>query len=213
MTKPKLCKWEKEPCQEERINYPNKSILAPYCRYHLALSHIYKQREEVSKDKEELEKVRTESKKGTPRQRFYSSTAWKNFSQYILLLYSDENLEVRCSTDPSLSYRVNDKRICVGHWQKAFDGNSTNYSVAFCLYNVAPQSVQQNIHFSGNMPEMEKFLRNKWGDELIDSVLVLKHEPMKLDKDTLDEIAKKYLKLKKDLLIERGLKDPWKFRR
>lgn len=207
MTKPKLCKWE--GCKEEAVNFPNSSIKRKYCQEHAIKAVLEQKRIESIKDKEELEKARQTLKKRTPRELFYSSTAWKHFSQYILLLYADENLEVRCATDPSLIYPVNSKFICVGHWQKVFDANSTNYSVAFDERNVLPQSVQQNVHFSGNMEEMGKAINRIHGEGTTDLILQKKREPLKLDKDYLDKVASTYLQKKKQLLSERGLSDPW----
>lgn len=212
MIKPKLCKWEQEPCTEERTCYPGKSIRAPYCQYHLALSHIYKKRAEATKDKEELDKARKTLKKGTPRKQFYSSTAWKHFSQYVLLKYADENLVVRCSTNPSLEYRITDKRICVGHFIKVFDGNSSNYSTAFLFINVGPQSTQENNN-GGNELEMSKWIEKTHGAGTVAFLNNEKHKPLKLDKYTLDQIAKTYLALKNEELKRRGINNPWKSKR
>lgn len=213
MTKPKIC--QRTPgCNKPRMKRPGNSTLyfkgCVDCEIQANLSKI---RTETIKDKEELEKARQTLKKRTPRELFYSSTAWKHFSQYILLLYADENLEVRCATDPSLIYPVNSKFICVGHWQKVFDANSTNYSVAFDERNLLPQSVQQNVHFSGNMEEMAKAINRIHGEGTTDLILAKKREPFKLDKSTLEEIANTYKKKKKELLTLRGWDDPWKSKR
>lgn len=210
MDKPKLCQ-RTAGCDKPRMKKPgNSTIYFKGCVDCEIQANLSKVRAEASKDKEELEKARKTLKKRTPRELFYSSTAWRHFSQYILLKYADENLEVRCSTDPSLIYPVNSKFICVGHWIKVFDSNSTNYSVAFDERNVLPQSVQQNIHFSGNMEEMSKAINRIHGEGTTDILLAKKRESFRLDKSTLDEIATIYKQKKKELLTERNIKSPWK---
>lgn len=201
----KKCKWSETNCPDGRVNYPGKSILSPYCRYHLAISFVYSQR----KDKAELNKVRKTLKKGTTRKRFYQSAAWRNFSQYVLLYYADNNLMVRCSTNPNLEYKINDKRICVGHYIKVFDANSSNYSTAFDFRNVAPQSVQENLN-GGNMEMMAKFIDKIHGHGTAELLRAKKNEPFKLDDFTFNEISKKYLKLKNELLTMKGISNPWK---
>lgn len=201
----------REPgCSELRMKRPgNTTMYFPLCLDHQIKANLAKFREEVRKDTEGLEKMREAKKKGTPRKQFYSSTAWRHFSQYTLLFYADENLEVRCSTNPNLIYPINDRRICVGHFIKVFDGNSSNYSTAFLFINVGPQSTQENNN-GGNELEMSKWIEKTHGEGTVEFLNNEKHKPFKLDKYTLDSIAKKYLKLKIDLLIERGIKNPWK---
>lgn len=207
MAKPKLCKWE--DCKVEVASFPNSTIKKKYCQDHAILAVLNHNKELKAKMKADLEKVRREVKKGTPRKQFYSSTAWKHFSQYVLLKYADESLMVRCSTNPSLEYRITDKRICVGHFIKVFDGNSSNYSTAFLFINVGPQSTQENNN-GGNEIEMAKWIEKTHGAGTVEFLNNEKHKPLKLDKYTLDEIAKKYLKLKNEELAQRNIKNPWK---
>lgn len=209
MTKPKLCKWEEELCLEERVKYPGKSILAPFCQYHLAISHVYKKREEAIKDKEELEKARETSKKRLTKDGFYQLTAWKHFSHYVLLHYANEDLDVCCSTNPNLIYHITDSNICVGHYLKVFDQNSTNYATAFEFKNVGPQSRSQNEN-GGNMEEMAKWIERTHGEGTIEELKAIKRKPFKLDKYTLDKIAKHYLNLFNEELKRRGISNPWK---
>lgn len=207
--KPKLCKWMDEPCEDERVNYPGKSMLSPYCRCHLAISHIYKKRAEVEHDKAELEKVRQESKKRLTKDGFYQLTAWRHFSHYVLLHYANDDLEVYCSTNPNLRYPVRDSNICVGHYLKVFDANSTNFSTAFEFKNVAPQSRSQNEN-GGNMEIMAKWIEQTHGAGTVEELKQIRRQPFKLDKYTLDEISKKYLALFNEELKRRGVRNPWK---
>jgi len=206
--KQKLCKVE--GCNEPVVNFPNSTIKKQYCKEHAIKAVLNKVKQQAKQDKEGLEKARNESKKRTPRERFYSSSAWRNFSHYILLIYADENLEVQCSTDPSLTYKITDRNIAVGHCIKVFDGNSTNYSVAFEPFNVCPQSVQQNIYFGGNPEVMKVFLEEQHGIGTIEFLENKKRESFRLDKYTLDEISKKYIKLFNDELRLRKINNPWK---
>jgi hypothetical protein len=204
MPKPKLCKWEQEPCTEERVKYPGKSICSPYCKLHLALAHIYKKREESRKDKEELEKVRQNRKK-TPQEKFYQLTAWKNCSKYILLHYADDDLMVQCCTSGRF-YRVNDPNLHCGHYFKS----NEHRAVAFEFKNLAPQSASDNTK-KGGLPEvMAEWIERIHGAGTIEWLNQKKNETLHLDKVTLDQISKHYLNLFNEELKRRGIKNPWK---
>ena len=206
----KVKKCSSPDCTEERMKRPgNTSMYFPFCQDHQISAVLSKLKAKRLNDKANLIKAKETIKKGTPRKRFYTSTAWKHFSQYVLLYYADENLEVRCSTNPSLIYKITDKRICVGHFIKVFDSNSSNYSTAFLFVNVAPQSTQENLR-GGNEIEMSKWIEKTHGEGTVAFLNDEKHKPFKLDKYTLDEIAKKYLNLKNELLTIRQIKNPWK---
>ena len=127
-----------------------------------------------------------------------------------MLYYANENLEVRCSTNPPVCYKITDKRICVGHYVKVFDANRSNYSTAFDFRNVAPQSVEQNIYHGGNEESMAKWIEKTHGEGTCDELNKNKHLPHKLDKFELNLVSKHYLKLFKELLKQRGIENPWK---
>lgn len=204
MTKPKLCKWKEEPCEDERVNYPGKSILSPYCKLHLALSHIYKKREEAVKDKAELEKAR-QNKKKTPSEKFYQLTAWRNCSQYVLLHYADDDLMVECCTSGRF-YRVNDQDLHCGHYHKADRHKAT----AFEFKNLAPQSASDNTK-KGGLPEiMAEWIERTHGAGTLEWLNQKKNETLHLDKVTLDQISKHYLNLFNEELKRRNIKNPWK---
>lgn len=214
MAKKTLCKWKEETCTEERVKYPGKSILSPFCLYHLrchqAISHVYKKRIEIANDKAELEKARETKKTGLNVNRFYNTSAWLNFSHFVLLFYANEDLEVACSTDPTLWYKITDGNICVGHFIKVFDGNSTNFATAFEFCNVGPQSRKENDH-GGNMEQMAIWIEETHGAGTVDRLKAMKRHAFKLDKYTLNEISKKYLGLLNDELRRRNIdKNPWR---
>ena len=206
----KLKKCSFPNCSEPRMKRPgNTSLYFKYCQQHQIDAILTKLKDERIKDKAELEKVRKNGKK-TPRELFYSSTAWRYFSKYVLLYYADEDLNVRCCTDPNLQYRITDRNICVGHFVKVFDSNSSNYSTAFDFRNVGPQSIQQNIHFGGNQHEMKKWVDRIHGEGTSKELEAKSKQPFKLDKYTLDIIAEEYKAKFKELLISRVISNPWK---
>ena len=207
----KIRKCSHKDCDNDRMKKPgNTTLYFKYCMAHQIEATMSKVKQDIQKDKEGLENARKTIKKQSSRDRFYKSMAWKYFSHWILLKYADEDLEVRCATNPLLKYRINDKRICVGHWQKVFDANSSNYSVAFDERNVLPQSVQENIHKSGNMEEMAKAINIIHGKGTTDILLQLKKLPVKLDIVTMKELAEEYKARFKAELKRRNIKDPWK---
>lgn len=207
MTKPKKCSFN--GCDAPRMKKPgNNTFYFQYCIEHQINATVTKIRAEKKKQKESMEQL-SKAKKRTPRQSFYASKAWKYFSRYVLLFYSDENLMVNCSTNPLLEYKITDKRICVGHYIKVFDANSTNYSTAFHFKNVAPQSVQDNIYKGGNMEEMAKWLDLTHGEGTAKEMEQLSRTPLKLDKYELDKIAQKYKQKFKDELNKRNITNPW----
>ena len=144
----------------------------------------------------------------TPRERFYSSPAWKWFSRYILLYYSLNGEVVRCSTCGKFMM-VNSKTCHVGHFIKVFDGNSTNFSVALEFTNVGPQCQRDNTFMGGRQDVMIKWLEEEHGKDAIDNLYDLKRQPFTLDDYTLDKIAEEYKRKFYNLLDERGWKNPW----
>jgi len=207
--KPKLCQRTKG-CEKPRMKHPgNSTLYFKGCVDCEIEANLRKHRQEVARDKAELEKVRQEVKKGSPVYRFYHTSAWVNFSRYVLLYYSDENLMVQCSTNPSVYCEIFKKDICVGHFIKVFDTNSTNYATAFEFRNVGPQSKVENDN-GGNMPVMEQWIESTHGSGTVEELKRLKRNAFKLDKYTLDEISKKYLALFNEELKRRNIKNPWR---
>lgn len=198
--KNKTCKHRgcNEPCAKK----PGNNIFY----FDQCISHVVQSAMKISKATKKKAKIDLFKLNKTT---FYQSAAWTNFRKYVLLFYANDDLEVRCSTNPRLVYTLPDRRIHVGHWIKVFDANSTNFSTALNFFNVAPQSHQENRYNSGNMAAMEAFLRKTHGDEAIDELLQIKNQPLRLDKYELDRISKIYLQKRRDLVLARGLIDPY----
>lgn len=182
-----------DKCGYERRQKPNSTLYYP-CLRCKAVDKMVKSKSYVKKNKFD----------------FYKTTAWKWCKMYVLLYYCDNKGFVHCSTSPNLVYHVTDRYIHVGHWIKYRDGNSTHNSTALIFYNLAPQSSRDNVRFNGKPDEMEKFLREKHGDEKIDELLLLKNQPLKLDPVTLEEIAFEYRTKFYELLKIRGIENPFK---
>lgn len=210
MAKQTLCK-RTIGCSNERMKKPGNTTLffkgCQDCEIAYNLSVI---REGVRKDKDGLEKARESKKTGLNVNRFYNTSAWLNFSHYVLLFYANEDLEVACSTDPTLWYKITDANICVGHFIKVFDSNSTNFATAFEFCNVGPQSRKENNH-GGNMDQMAIWIEATHGTGTVDKLKAMKRYAFKLDKYTLNEISKKYLGLLNEELRRRNIyKNPWR---
>jgi len=138
---------------------------------------------------------------------FYKTTAWKWFSKYVLLHYSNDGI-CKCSTCSSIK-TVNDKNMHLGHLIKVFSsGGNTNFSTAFDERNVLPQCYRCNVKMGGNELEMLEAVNNKFGEETYKNLRAKARQFYKLDKYTLDEIAKEYRIKFNELVKTKG--NPWK---
>ncbi len=201
----KIRKCNYKDCEEPRRKKPgNNTFYFSFCHEHLIESILDKQKTDKKKDSEGLEKAR-KSKGKTSVERFYTSSAWKNCSRYVLLYYSDSDLMVRCSTSPHLIYRITDKEIHCGHYHKA----DQHKAVAFEFKNLCPQSYSDNVHFSGKPEKMAQWIENTHGEGTLDWLDKKKNETYKLDKYELDRISKYYLDLLNKELKRRNIKNPW----
>ncbi len=138
---------------------------------------------------------------------FYKTTAWKHFSRYCLLYYSKDGDLVKCSTSGRY-YALNDKRMHCGHLVKVFNGNSSNFSVAFDFRNVLPQCHKENVHKGGNELVMMQAVDKIHGEGTTKELIEKSKQWFKLDKSTLDQIAKEYKQKFDDLVKKKG--NPWK---
>ena len=204
MKKIPICKIH--DCNEPKWKKPgNTTLYYKHCMDHEIEANLTKIRDERAKDRRGLEKMR-ESKRKTPTERFYTSAAWRNCSHYVLLIYSDDSLMVRCSTSPHLEYHVTDKAIHCGHFHKA----DAHKAVSLEFKNLCPQSYSDNIHFSGKPEVMAEWIEKTHGKGTLEWLDIEKNKTLKLDKYTLDKISKHYLKLFKAELKRRNIEDPWK---
>ena len=183
----------------------NNTLYFKYCQKHQIEAILSKIKDETIKDKQGLEIMRKTGKK-TAVDRFYSSTAWKWCSRYVLLCYSDSDLNVRCSTSPHLVYRVTDKQIHCGHYIKA----DKHKAVALEFKNLFPQSYSDNVHFSGKPEIAKEWIEKTHGTGTVEWLETKKNETYHLDSSELDKWANHYRTLFNELLKTRKIKNPWR---
>jgi hypothetical protein len=141
------------------------------------------------------------------KKQFYSSTAWKHFSKYVLTYYANKEGYVKCATCTSIKH-VSDKELHLGHLIKVFDGNSSNFSVAFDERNVLPQCSKCNTFQGGRELEMLEAIKKKFGNDVYDQLKFKKRQFYKLDKVELKEISDHYREKLKKIKEIKG--DFWK---
>lgn len=202
----KAKKCSSKGCNEPRLKRPgNNSMYFKFCQKHQIAAVLIKLKTESDKLKAGLETMRKTGKK-TSVERFYTSTAWRWCSRYVLLYYSDSDLNVRCSTSPHLIYRVTDKEIHCGHYIKSDQHKAT----AFEFKNLFPQSYSDNVHFSGKPEIAKEWIEKTHGPGTVEWLETKKNETYHLDSTELDKWAKYYRELFNQLLIDRKIKNPWK---
>jgi hypothetical protein len=205
--KPKFCPrcTALKKFEQDRITY-NKKMLE---RSNLA---SYRSKFQQKRDKYPIKgKNGREVKKTTPKDKFYKSSAWRWFSRYILLTNTIDkgSITVRCCTCGKLM-RIDSRECHVGHYIKVFDGNSTNYAIAFVEANTGPQCLRCNKFMGGRQDEMAVWIKNKYGQDTLDKLYELKRLPLKLTDAYLQEIADEYKKKFYSYLKENNLQNPWK---
>jgi hypothetical protein len=204
MAKIPICK--KLCCEISKLKKPgNNNLYFPFCTDHQIEAVLIKILSEQTKDKAGLDNMR-KTKAKTPHERFYTSAAWRNCSHYVLLVYSDDSLMVRCATSPHLEYHITDKAIHCGHYHKSDQHKAT----ALEFKNLAPQSYSDNVKFSGKPEIMKVWIEETHGKGTIEWLNRKKNETYKLDKYELNKWSKYYLKLFKAELERRNISDPWK---
>lgn len=202
----KANKCRHKGCEEPRMKQPgNSTLYFKFCQEHQITAVLSKVKSETIKDKEGLEKMRKTGKK-TGVERFYSSTAWGWCSKYVLLYYADEDLNVRCATSPHLIYQVTDREIHCGHYLKSDQHKAT----AFEFKNLFPQSYSDNRHFSGKPEIAKEWIEIMHGPGTVEWLETKKNETYHLDSSEFDKWAKYYKEKFKDLLKQRGIKNPWR---
>ena len=138
---------------------------------------------------------------------FYSSTAWRWFSRYVLLHYSNEGV-VQCATS-GVFMQVNDRNCHLGHLIKVFEtGGKTNFNTAFDERNVMPQSHQENVYKSGNEIKMMEAINKRFGEDTYNQLKIKARTPYKLDPVEMKDISDYYRLKFNELAKTKG--NPWK---
>lgn len=132
----------------------------------------------------------------------YNSPAWKYFSRYVLLFYSD-GLFAKCFTSGKI-LQINTKEAHCGHLIKVTE----SYATAFEFTNVGVQCLRDNRYFGGKQDLMYKKLVEIHGKENIDKLYIKKNNICKLGKFELDVLAHYWKGQFNELVKIKG--NPWK---
>ncbi len=133
---------------------------------------------------------------------FYNAKAWKYFSRYVLLYYSD-GLITKCITCGKFM-QINTKEAQCGHLIRVTE----SFATAFEFTNTGPQCVACNRYHGGRQDIMYKKLVAIHGQKAIDMLYIKKHNICHLDKFLLNCIAEEYKKKFNELVKIKG--NPWK---
>jgi len=136
-----------------------------------------------------------------PKQ-IYASTAWKYFSRYVLLFYSD-GLYVKCFTSGQI-LQINKANCHCGHLIKVTESAAT----IFDFTNVGVQSLSENRYHGGRPDVMQRKLIEIHGQKAIDLLYIRKHNICHLDNFTLTCIAIEWKAKFNELAKIKG--NPWK---
>lgn len=199
--KQKLCKWQDEPCSNERVKYPGKSILSPFCLYHLrchqALKYIYKERKvsQIERKKKEA------AKKEETRQKKIDLMSSDKYRSEILQPIFNEIARLIDYQCPCIATGLYDGKMAGGHYHSV----GSNRTTALNLHNIHIQSFHSNGPSGGgdNIRYRNGIIRT-YGQEYMDKIESLSKTPSihlsKADMIEIKKIASEIrLELKSDL--------------
>jgi len=132
----------------------------------------------------------------------YKSPAWKYFSRYVLLYYSD-GLIAQCFTCGKV-LQINTSDCHCGHLIKVTDSQAT----AFDFSNCGVQCMRCNRYMGGRQDIMYHKLVEIHGKEAIEKLYIRKWNICKLDKFTMEILAKEWKQKFEELVFKKG--NPWK---
>jgi hypothetical protein len=187
--KPKFCKWKDEPCEDERVRYPGKSILSPFCLYHLrchqAIKHIHKERSFNVKSKA-IEKRQNQKEKKENKidlmgvDKYRAEVLQPIFNEIVRLI------DYQC---PCIATGLYDGKMNGGH----FHSVNSNRTIALNLHNIHNQSYHSNGPTGGgdNIRYRQGIVRT-YGQEYMDLMDSLgRIQPIHLTKWEMVEIKEK----------------------
>lgn len=183
MPKLKLCKWKDEPCEDERINYPGKSILSPYCKLHLALSHIYKKRLQDIKTKNVEKRIQSKEKKENKINLLSVDGYRSRHVQPII----NEIARLIDYGQPCIATGNHSGKMSGGH----FFAVGSNRTICLNLHNIHIQSFHSNSAMGGDNIRYRDGIIKIYGIYYMEKIEALKSlKPIKLTKEDLIEIKK-----------------------
>ena len=133
----------------------------------------------------------------------YKTPAWKYFSRYILLYYSD-GLFAKCFTCGKM-LQINTSYAHCGHLIRVTE----SYATVFEFSNTGVQCLRCNRYLGGRQDIMYRKLVEIHGEEAIQMLYIKKHNICKLDKFSLEILAGHWKEKYKELVKLKG-GDPWK---
>jgi hypothetical protein len=212
--------WETTRCKvcgnpfRHNPRYPKPSMCKMcHNKYWLEKSNLAarKWRSKQKMDKYTIRQKNNRKTLKSPHKRFYSSPAWKWFSRYNLIINTIDTTgaTVQCCTCGKWM-KVNSRECHLGHYIKVFDGNNTNYAIAFVEADTGPQCLKCNKYMGGRQDEMAQWIKKKYGIKTLQELWEIKKLPLKLDDVYLKEIADKYRGKYYNYLREYNIQDPWK---
>jgi len=114
--------------------------------------------------------------------------AVKEFQRMVRLESADENGQVVCVTCGfENNWRNSDNKMNAGH----FVGGRSN-SIVFIEDNVHPQCVVCNCHHSGRLDVYESWMVERYGQERVTEIKMLRNQTVKLDAETLNDMRLEY---------------------
>lgn len=135
---------------------------------------------------------------------FYSSTAWKYLSRYVLTYYANKEGVVKCSTCSTYKL-VTDKLMQCGHYIK-----SNNRATAFDFVNLQPQCYKCNKYYSGKPDVMREVIYKLHGKDVLAQLELKSYNVCHLGKFELDQLRIEWREKYKELLKSRNQKCFWK---
>lgn len=121
----------------------------------------------------------------------------KWFSRYIRLRDSQNGVIKCCSCGKIVPILQSD----CGHFV-----NRKHLSLRFNEINTNAQCRSCNRFDEGNLPEYALFLQNKYGKNIIEKLIVAKHQTVKYSTKDVQEMTNFYKGKVKELEIEKGFK-------
>lgn len=111
-------------------------------------------------------------------------TAWKYFSLYFRRVEADDKGELQCYTCGVKKYY---KEMQTGHWVTGHS-NVTYINLDY----VRPQCYQCNVPNHGEQGIFRDKIRQELGDEVVDELLLLAKQPVKMTLSDYQELARFY---------------------
>jgi hypothetical protein len=197
--KPKLCKWTLEKCDEERVNYPGKSILSPYCHSHLISATLIKVR-----STKELNKTIRAKNKENKEKTIELLTTDRYRKKYVQPIFN-EIARLIDYNQPCIATGNYKGKMAGGHYHSV----GSNRTICLNLHNIHIQSFQSNGPKGGDNIKYREGIIKTYGLHYLEQIEALSLiKPIKLDKSDLMDIKIHASAIKKQLKKELRVRTP-----